>query len=168
MSNVAPDGHLVVEEMSEPLQPFEGTLFDAALDAANQKIWPKEFFLGSKESRFNTQLHQIGRAALLVGVAPGQEAEQREVVAEILDAPCQQLCEEAAQLGSLSTYQEFGDAISRVLQVIPKTVSLFEQFAAAGHEVGFWPPLHFWNPSSKKLYPSSFAKFKTRAPPARR
>jgi len=163
--NVAPDGNLVAEEKDEPLQSFEGTLFDAALDAANHKAWPKESQAGYQDGRFNTQINQIGRAGLLVGIAPGQEAKQREAIAEILDVPYQNVHESATLVKTEPDYKSFGQAICRILQAVPTNNTLFEQFAASGYEVGLWPPLYCWNWQEKKLYLNNFHKMTTRGPP---
>ncbi len=76
LAPVAPDGNPLVS--AKGAERFRGTLFEAALDAAEGQVWPHRYCDGSPLPRFPTQLVHLVRGAGLVGVAPGLDARQRE------------------------------------------------------------------------------------------
>lgn len=146
------------EESAHPqqLESFEGTLFDAPLDADRSQAWPKESDEGSFQSRFDTQLHHIDRATRLLGTHPSLEVGQVESITEILDLPGQLVAERRVGPNCSPTFKEQGQTVCQLLRIIPKNRDLFERLTETGAIADLWPFPFFWNSKTKRLQRSSF------------
>jgi hypothetical protein len=163
LTPVAPDGHLTTATSGAPL--FTGTYFDAALDAAAGRFWPRESTSDSLSARYGTQKRHLSRALLLLGIQPGLHARLREEAAQILAVPGQLLHDSAALIQAHPNYHNQGKAICHVLDVLKPSASLFERLADAGAGVCLWPALQLWDPRQKILRLSPFRPIRTRASP---
>jgi len=154
-STVTPDGNSVILDGDDALQSFQQTMFDAAVDAANDKIWSKDCYTDPSEKRFNTQLRQIIRSIVMLGLSP-EQAEKHGAVTEILNVPGQLLHENAAvMLDQKSTIRDAGQAVCNILEKLSVQaqtgLNVFMQLAICGHLAGLWPPLHWWCAKTGKL-----------------
>lgn len=140
-------------------------MFEAALDAAEQKPWAKENAEGDLSFRFLTQLRRLDRSALLLGIKPNLTLKVREETAEILGVSGQLLSENTSLLETHSDYRTYGQAISNVLKPLSQNTRLFERLAESGAGIRLWSPPHLWNPQRKRLGRSSFQSVRTRASP---
>lgn len=140
-----------------------GTLFEAAVDAANGIPWQSESNAGHLTPRFPTQIRHIQRAAILLGIAPDTGQYLREETAQILTVPGQLLHNTTNQI-NLPTcgYQCYGNEICHVLQYIPAE-TLFERLAEAGASAGLWAAPYFL--INNMLQPSSFRRVRMRGSP---
>lgn len=163
LAPVAPDGSLRVG--AQGAYRFRGTLFEAALDAAEGRAWPHRYCDASPLPRLPTQAAHLRQAAGLVGVAPGLDARQREATAELLGIPGQLLHACSVHLETHPTYARCGEAIRAVLEVLPETRMVFERLAESGHRRGLWPVLYRWHVPSSALHTAPFCLPRTRAPP---
>ncbi len=159
---VAPDGTALTSEGSS--QRFRDTYFEAALDAAEDIVWPKEkeSHEDFKKASFITQRCHLDRALRLLGLK-GDPA-WREAFAQTLFIPGQSLHEAAQAILRSTDVRALGRAVRGVLTAIPVTLGdLFERLAACGAAVGLWPPLHVWGPYLRQLQPRAFSHGRTNA-----
>ncbi|MCP4755024.1 MAG: hypothetical protein GY866_29450 [Proteobacteria bacterium] len=160
---VGPDGSLLVQ--SDSINPFEGTYFDAAIDARDKRPWPSQSLFGSLESRFRTQQRHMDRAALLLGIDSSIDERQREQIAHILSIPGQVLHDNAILIENQHSYSVMGDGICSVLNEIPLTSSIFMQLARSGAIAGVWPLPLLWDRNNDTYRRSTFQPLRTRASP---
>ncbi len=144
LAPVAPDGDLIEEEKDTPR--FEGTYFEAAIDAANFDFWP-ESHAGNTMPRRITQKRHLDRAALILGVDPGLPERVREELSQILSLSGQLLRDIAGFIKKRPSAQNKGKSICRILSVIDRSPSIFERLAEAGAKVCLWPKPKRWDPS---------------------
>ncbi len=144
LAPVAPDGDLITRENG--VSRFEDTYFKAAIDAADFVFWPYQSDADYNMPRRITQKRHLGRAALILGVAPQLTDRVREELAQILSLPGHLLHGCAALIKQCPGLQERGKAICRVLKVICKSSSIFKRLAEAGAKVRLWPPPKRWDP----------------------
>ena len=165
LAPVAADGH---ERLSEPggggAERFRGTLFEAALDAAEGQAWPKESEDGDRRARFPTQVRRLDQAARVLGVHPQLGAGAQEAAMAILALPGQLVHEGAGLLASQPGYQGWGQAIGAVLDELLMSRSLFARLAECGACAGLWPRPEFWEHGRR--HRPAFQRVRTRAPPA--
>ena len=142
LAPVAPDG----EELYDPLNEgwFDG-YFEAALDAAEGRAWPKESEEGSDKGRFITQTRQLRRLAILVGVAPAQERIRREQVVTCLEIEGLWVHEGLLQLRAGDGYRELGQAVKGVRDAVMAKSRAYERLIAAGHSADLWSRPHLWD-----------------------
>jgi hypothetical protein len=124
---------------------FAGTCFDAALDAADRRAWPRQSDSGSVDPRFSTQTRHLRRSSLLLGIHPSFDQRVREQTAQILDVPGQLLCDAAALIERQPGYHGSGRACRDILESIPASNSIFESLAEAGAVVRLWPSPRLWD-----------------------
>lgn len=172
VGNIAVDGKMVINKQADEHTTddnrtcFQGSLFDAALDAGDSKVWTKEDVDGSMMPRFNTQLMKLDRASRLLGIHSTLDMKQREGFAEILDLSGQLLIEIVSELQKQPTLQNYGHAICSLLKTIPQNISLFERLTETGSIMGIWPTPYFWKVGVKRLKRSSFQQVRTRGSPS--
>ncbi len=134
---VGSDGSLWAQSDGDNL--FEGTYFDAAIDARDGRPWPAESMAGSLESRFRTQQRHMDRAALLLGIDSSIDERRREQIAHILSIPGQVIHDCAHAIENQHASAVMGANICRVLDKISSTTSIFDRLAQAGAIAGIWP-----------------------------
>ena len=154
---LAPNGEAV-----RGAEPFAGTLFDVAKDAAQGVAWSREQ-PGGSDRWWGTQGRRLERAARLTGVVPGQPAELRYDLAGLLDIDVLQLVPPPAPAG----YRSLGEAVCRVIDALHRGPSLVDRLGAAGALVGLWgEPLRF-DPSTNVVRRQPFRATGTTGPPPR-
>ncbi len=152
LAPVAPDGDLMVEKKG--VERFEGTFFDAALDAARGHAWPCASEEGSLTSRLSTQNRHLSSIALMLGIQPGLHKGLREDIARVLALPGQLLHDSTANIRDFTDAQSKGRAICCILNAIEESTLIFERLAEAGAKVCLWPPPMRWD-ARLKIFRSS-------------
>jgi len=160
---VGSDGSLLVQ--GDGHNPFEGTCFDAAIDARDSRPWPAESVSGSLESRFRTQQRHMDRAARLLGIDSSLDEKRREQIAHILWVPGQVIHESAHLIENQHAYTIMGAAICSVLDEISLTPRIFDHLAQAGAVAGIWPEPFRWDAKVHTCRPPAFPAPGTRASP---
>ncbi|MFH1570271.1 MAG: hypothetical protein ABIL09_19925 [Gemmatimonadota bacterium] len=125
----------------QPLWP--GTLFDAAVEAADAQRWPGHS-PADDDRRRRTQGCRLDLAGHLLGVHPELEARTRERLATRLRVPTITLGD-AARCWATS-WRARGAAIRTVLRALPIDGSLLDRLLAAGAVAALWPPPQRWDP----------------------
>ena len=128
------------------VESYAGTYFDAAIDAADGKPWPRESFDGSLKPRFTTQCRHIERIMQLLAINQNPDMDLVEIIAQILWIPGQLLLDNI-KLTNTPSFQIKGLAVCNVLNEIPSTQSIFTNLIEAGSVVGLWSEPYVWNPS---------------------
>ena len=157
---VAPDGTVLTTE--EGALCFQGTYFDAALDAAMDVVWPKEkvFEEDFHYPSFLTQQCHLERALKLLGLK--EESAGREAFAQTLFLPGQILHAASQAIVGSSALNTIGRVVSDVLAELPVVLGdLFERLTACGAAVGLWPELHVWRPHLRQLQRRVFSHGRT-------
>jgi hypothetical protein len=138
---VTADGELVRREGLERAPDWSGTVFEAALDAAAGKAWPRE-----DPSRWRTQRRWLLRCAAIVGLAVAASQSHVERVSRQLGTPTLTLVEAGARWSVAGGYQSRGAAIESVLDGLPSSEQLGERVLAAGAIGGLWGRPSRWDP----------------------
>ncbi len=162
--HLATDGGRLLD-LENGVERFQGTLFDAALDASKNKPCGDGQGLSSFLPFLPTQVRHIQRAAAILGLEPALNDDQRHAIAQTLTLPSLLLHTAAACFVTNPGYQDAGKAICSVLKELPDTTSLFERLAETGYQTGLWPAPFFMETHRQWLRPSKFLCFRTRAPP---
>ena len=190
---VASDGSPLVREAEPPAdhQPvrlpevFEGTIFDAAQDAARGRKWaeiseqydqagqlqrldwnpsscPAELSPASR----STQKRWLLWGLHLLGLLTAQSARLRGLIAEALAINQLHLREQVEV--AKGSWRAKGQAVCAVLSLIPLRADLHERMMACGTEAGLWGPVYFWQRRGQQLRLHPFRPGGTRDPPPRR
>jgi len=163
LAPVAPDGSPIAGR-ADGARGFEGTVFDAALDAADGVAWARER-PGGTDRWWGTQCRQVERATMLCGVAPVLEAAAREAIAGILGVDGLLLHEWAGRLAAEAGYRERGRAVCAVLARLGGGAAVEDAIAGTGCLVGAWGGPSRWDPAAGVLRRPPFRPPGTRAPP---
>lgn len=171
--NISPCGNPVVDDQrSDPNSTsrtenatFQGTIFDAAHDVVNNKVWPKEGVNGSLQSRFTTMLQKLDRGSRLLGVHKDLTIKEWEAIGEIANIPGQILIDGRHLLKDHPSFRKKGEVIVSLLHYLPQTSLLYERFLEIGATQGLWPTPHFWDHKQKRLKWSSFRRIGIRGSP---
>ncbi len=108
----APDGEdILTEKPQEPLAEFEGTLFQAALDADRGTAWARNSHNAIPRHWWSTQLCHIDEAERLLGLARDLADHVRDLIAATLAVPGLLLREH----GTAHGYRAIGKAVCAVL-----------------------------------------------------
>jgi len=159
---VAPDGSPIHGQNGA--ERYRGTLFEASLDASEQKAWHREHRGGSTDRWWGTQLRRLALAAQLLAVAPGVASRRREQVAEILCVDLLLLREQAQKMRAAQGYQQRGTAIRQVLVALPPSRFLPERLLECGYLAGCWGVPNRWLPQSASLHRRPFRATGTKRP----
>jgi len=85
MANTAyATSHLVNDQGEHPLEAFQETQFQAAMDASEGKAWPREWRDGPRKW-WETQRRHIAKALVLFGLDPEMEEAKRIQVTQLLN-----------------------------------------------------------------------------------
>lgn len=160
---VGPDGAIMVQHGDG--HPFEGTYFDAAIDAQKGHLWPAESYVGNQESLYQTQRRQLEWIAMLFGLDEFIDERMRERIARILPVPGQTIHDNAVRFQKNSSSCISGDCICSVLNKIPLSSSIFERLAEAGADAGLWPRHLTWDQTTGSYRSFPFRRMRTRASP---
>lgn len=158
--DIALDGFQIDAKLEKDAIPnsFEGSLFEASLKASQGLFYPKEGPYELPMICYDTQLNQIKKSAMLLGIAEADQVSNNEHIAEILNISRQ------FQIG-LSSHihraawnsKKAGQSIRELLENLPRDC-LFERLASCGFVCGIWPPLYIWNAETRTLYKSVFCQ----------
>lgn len=150
---VAPDGSPIRD--NDGAERFRGTLFEASLDAAEQKPWHREH-IGSTERWWGTQIRRLALAARLLAVSADVPSTRREQVAEILCVDLLLLREQAQKMRDAQGYQQRGIAVCHVLDALPHGSFLPERLLQCGYLASLWGAPHRWLPPIATLHRQAF------------
>lgn len=128
-------------------QGWSGTLFEAALDAADGRRWPLE---GPEPGARRTQGRRLERATSLLGLDLASTAREQERIATALSVPLlelRQLPKDAWRAGG--SWTERGRLLERVLWQVREPRRLL----IAGHVAGLWGRPSRWDPGGRVLRP---------------
>jgi len=149
-------------EADAPLA-WHGTVFDAALDAAEGRAWVRASKGGSRWW-WSSQGRLLSRALDLVGVAPEQTLDLRHRLAAALDVPTLLLLEGVATIAAAPGYRSRGQAVVEVLAAIPHH-GILDRVLRAGFVAGRWGPPLRWEPALGVLRPLALSSSGTDPPP---
>ena len=156
--DIALDGFQIQAELETDtiFNAFEGSLFDSALKASQGLFYPKEGPYELPTICYDTQLNQIKKSALLLGISAPDQALGNEYIAETLNIPRQFQIGQSSHSTAWNS-KKTGQAILRLLEKLPQDC-LFERLVCCGFIHGIWPPLYIWNTETKMLYQSAFCQ----------
>jgi len=152
-------------------QAFSGTIFDAALDAAQGKTWRRADSLTSSEhcgdGCWTTQCRRIESTARLLGIHPLLSIEEQLKAAEALSVPALLLTESARNLALSGGCFACGKAVVQVLAEMPQRTSIADRLMQSGYIVSLWQEPLRWDPRrGLLLLRKPFHPPGTRAPPS--
>jgi hypothetical protein len=130
---------------------FEDTFFEAALEAAEGRWWPRESFTEAPDRWFSTQGRHLSFAADLLGVSPGMEAGERERLASVLGTDLLTLREGAGEIRASQRYVTIGLVVRRVLLSLRGGVRRALRLLFCGHVIGQWGRPSLWDGARRRL-----------------
>ena len=151
---VAPDGRAIVD-LPCGAEAFEGTVFEAALDASEGAAWDRER-AGGSERWWGTQWRRQAVALRICGVLPALGEKEREVVAAALGVELLLLREQAQRIASTPGYRRRGQGVSAVLGRLAVGPCLLWRLMAGGHLAGLWGPPLWWDAQAAQLRSFTF------------
>ena len=126
----------------EPGSVLSNTIFQAALDAAQGKTWPKGVVTPTEQC-FMTQTRRLRRIARLLGISPHMGTRERErVVVGCLEIPVLAAHEAHQSLEKNHGYQSLGRNMRRVLCELASGFRVYERMLESGYLNGFWGRPH--------------------------
>ena len=158
VQRLSPDGRAVAPE-SKPCKPageWQGTLFEAAVDAKDGRAWSRCSEAASADGRWcwwSTQGRHLRRTMDLVGVAADLADSVREAIATTLSVGTLVL----RQLSVAKGYRAIGAAVSDVLQSLHGGTRCAFRLLVCGHLVGLWGAPWRWDAARQVLERSPFS-----------
>ena len=146
----APDGSPIQAARAAPLDAYRGTVFEAALDAADGIAWHREHE-GASSRWWPTQHRRLALATRLLGLAAEVPARHREQVAELLGVEHLRVHEAAGTLRERPGYRARGRAVCRVLEALPAGRFVPERVLECGRLSRLWGAPLRWLPESRAL-----------------
>jgi hypothetical protein len=145
-----PEGKPVLqEEPPTALGDFEGTVFEAALDAEKGRPWARNGEDGPVERYWGVQGRHLHRAVRLLGLAPATGERLRELLAAVLSVACMLLRD-----GSRTVhrgYRSRGKAVCDVLRALSWGNQRAIRLLFCGYVVGLWARPWTWDPERRCL-----------------
>lgn len=156
---VAPDGSPVRSEAvpspsvspstslskTRPVSAFANTFFDAALDAADGRAWPRADE-GSHDRSWGVQGRHLDRSTHWLGVAPECAPSRTESIAVALAVDTLLLNDQKKEISRHPGYRSRGGAVRSVLAALMKRpVGAADRLAAAGFTAGIFGPPFRWD-----------------------
>jgi len=153
---LSPDG-TVDSERVQTTADFIGTFFDASLDAAQKKPWPRTSEGGS-DRWWSTQGRRNQRAMALCAVALPLEKTLREKLAHLLSVAILFLLDQVAAVTKIPGFQSRGEAVRSVLALLSSAPPFwtYERLCISGHEVELWGDPWVWDDHIQRFRKSSF------------
>lgn len=150
---------LIVSDRSVPdgsrgRPAWELTVFAAAVDAEQGRLWPKEAserIPATDSPRRRTQGRHLTLASEMLGLASVQSSRTRERIAWALAVPSLVLREAARDLEDTARYVEEGRIVARVLGQLRPVRGLGDQLLAAGEIAGLWGAPRRWDPGGFEI-----------------
>jgi hypothetical protein len=123
---------------------FANTFFDAALDAAEGRAWPRAFE-GGHDRSWGVQGRHLDRSTHWLGVAPECAPSRTETIAVALAVDTLLLNDQKKEISRHPGYRSRGGAVRSVLaELMKRPVGVADRLAAAGFTAGLWgPPFRF-------------------------
>jgi hypothetical protein len=150
------------EADSEAASPWQGTLFDDALDAADDDPWPCES-TDTMEGSWSTLGRLIEQALRILGLAPDMTLDLRHRIADVLAIPTMTLLECVRMIATKPGFRSRGRAILTVLAEIP-LASALRRLIVTGHLAELWGPPLLWDVRAQVLRPLTFQRSGTDPP----
>jgi len=119
--------------------PYQGTYFQAALDAVDQPLWPEESNEGSLLPRCVTQRRRVDRCCRLLGLLETRGTEVVDRLWSVASIPARAWQKAREWVVGLKGIRGKGKAIVQLLELFPETYHSFFGLATLGHDAGFWP-----------------------------
>ena len=138
----SPSG-LLLQDTATGQAVWEGTLFDAASDAAEGQRWPAHSPADDQKRR-RTQGGRLARAGKLLGVHPEVDSRTRQRIATRVRVPTMTLRTASGQWQT--SWEARGAAILTVLRALAVDGGLLDRLLAAGAVTDLWPPPQRWDP----------------------
>lgn len=166
---VAPDGKPSQEEQAKGDEDacWKDTMFQAALDAAERKAWPREHRKPSQRW-WPQQRRLLVWAMTLLGIGLDPVSKGAERIAAALAVPLVLLKQGLEQIRARPGYHSRARAVRCVLRSIPADAGRLDRLLAAGCLAGMWRQPFRWDPHTKKLRALVFRPAGTGVPPPRR
>lgn len=153
LAPLSPSGD-ILRDLEEPGQPsWQGTLFAAAVDAAEGQPWPREppgvgEPEGSEQSvhggHWNTQRRHLEEAASLFGLSPAADARLSEKLAARLDIPGLVLLEAQRDFATARGYRARGCVLLSVLDQLPASPALTNRLLGCAAASGYCGSITRW------------------------
>ncbi|MFC1853524.1 hypothetical protein ACFL27_25315 [candidate division CSSED10-310 bacterium] len=143
---------------------FEGTMFQAGLDAARGFAWQREGD-GITDQLWSTQVRTLAKLILLLGVDPSLDEHERERIAASLELDLLFLNDCAGFIETKPGYRRRGKAIKTVLDEVVKRPCILDRFLLSGHMAGLWGLPLRWDVQTRVLRSPVFRRSFSRAPP---
>ena len=133
------------------------TYFDAALDGADGRAWPREYKPGGSGRWWGVQVRKLARATHWLGVDPVDPPRHTEAIATALALDTLLLTEQKKLIAAHPGYRARSRAVRSVLSaLIRRPVVPADRLAAAGFIAGLWGTPFRWDPSPGVLRPLAF------------
>ena len=147
---LAPDGSPVRQTPdrsdSSRSSEFSNTYFDAALDAAAGRAWPREPEGGGQDRWWSVQGRHLNRSTLWLGVDPASTPRHTETIATALAVETLVLKDLQRDISRHPGYRARGEAVCSVLgALLKKPVGIGDRLAQAGHVAALWGPPFRWD-----------------------
>jgi len=145
---------------------FAHTYFDAALDAAEGRAWPRPP-AGDGGPSWGVQGRHLHRSTDWLGVAPASPPRRTETLATALGVDTLLVTEQKKKIAGDPGYRSRGRAVCSVLAVLAKTLAVAaDRLTAAGYAAGLWGPPFRWDLPPGALRPLALG-LRSGAPPVR-
>lgn len=130
-----------------PLEAFQKTQFQAAVDASEGKTWLREWVAGPRKW-WETQRRHIAKALALLGLKPGMDQTKSLEMAQILGVDYLPIVEQKRKIADQPGYRCRGHGVVSMLEALVKSVSPVERLLLAGHKAGLWGVPLWWDSDS--------------------
>ena len=144
------------------LEAFDGSVFQAALDARRHQAWARNSDDGVPERWWSTQRRHLDLAVDLTGISKAIDESTRQKISTVLGVPLLLLREESQK--PLCGYHDRGSAVSKVLATVHHGSQRAFRLLLAGHLAGRWGHPRSSNPRSRSLEKLPFYVAGTAAP----
>jgi len=157
--DLAPDGTCLLGPPDTPLEPFDGTLFDAALDAAQGKPWARDSVDADPppEQWWSTQGRHLDLTVRLLGLLRGLQKGLRATIAATLCVKLLLLRELSTHIATTPGYRAKGRAAVEVLLSVTAGRSCAHRLLHCAHLIGHLALPLLWNETGRTLERLPFA-----------
>ena len=148
MANTAyATSHLENNQGEHPLEAFQDTQFQAAVDASEGEAWPREWREGPRKW-WETQRRRIAKMLVLLGLDPEMEETKRIQVTQLLNVEHMLVLEQKRAIEDKPGYRCRGHGVASMLKALMKSGKPVERLLLAGHQVGLWGMPLWWDADS--------------------
>jgi hypothetical protein len=161
---LAPEGAPVLHEgADDPLQDYDGTLFEAARDAERGCAWARDSDEEIPDAWWSTQGRHVDRALQLLGLSWQLADRLREAIAVILSVPCMLLRDRSCTTNG--GYRRKGKAVCDVLRVLSGGRQRATRLLFCGYVADMWGRPWTWDQNRACLETLPFPETRTLVPP---